>query len=229
MYDLVTKKPFLYMDYALTSTNEHNSEQVMATGGRGNPPRLSWDSNRTSTLSVSTQIIDFRLVALLAGSDVVQGAANVFKREVATAEENAGTVTITLTKQPVDGTLTVFPIANDAVVGEEVECTISGTTVTLITGEVGEYACYYQFESEVTAEKIVFSADKFPKFCKVVGDLLIKNENGVLEPFQMQANKCKPQPTFTFAMSNSGDPSTFEITFDLFADENNDMITYVKY
>lgn len=232
-FDLTTNKPFLYMDYAMTSSNEHTAESVYAVGGKGAPRRLKFDGNRQSTLTISTQIIDFRIIALLAGADVEKGATNVFKREVLTAVDNAGTIEITLSETPVTGTVTVFPLSSDAVAGEEEDITVTGSDVTITAGTAGtQYVAYYQFESDSNAEKISFKAKNFPKYCRIVGDTLIKNETtGVNEPFQMVAHKASPQANFTLTMASEGDPTTLELVFDLFADRNADdeFISYVKY
>jgi len=232
-FDLTTNKPFLYIDYALTSTNEHSAETVYATGGKGNPRRLAFDGNRQSTLTISTQIIDFRLISLLAGAEVEKGVTNVFKREVLTAVDDTGSVKITLSETPVTGTVTVFPLSSDAVAGEEEDITVTGSDVTITDGTAGtQYVAYYQFESDSNAEKISFKAKNFPKYCKIVGDTLIKNEaTGENEPFQMVAHKAKPQANFTLTMASEGDPTTLEMTFDLFASQENDdeFISYIKY
>ena len=232
-FDLTTNKPFLYMDYALTSTNEHSADTTYATGGKGNPRRLAFDGNRQSTLTISTQIIDFRIIALLAGADVEKGVTNVFKREVLTAVDDEGSVKITLSEIPVNGTVTVFPLSSDAVAGEEEDITVTGSDVTITDGTVGtQYVAYYQFESNSNAEKISFKAKNFPKYCRIVGDTLIKNEaTGENEPFQMVAHKAKPQANFTLTMASEGDPTTLEMTFDLFASQENDdeFISYIKY
>jgi len=237
-FDLTTNKPFLYMDYALTSTNEHSADTTYATGGKGNPRRLAFDGNRQSTLTISTQIIDFRVIALLAGADVEKGATNVFKREILTAKEidnvdNEDTIEITLSETPVTGTVTVFPLSSDAVAGEEEDITVTGSDVTITDGTAGtQYVAYYQFKSESNAEKISFKAKNFPKYCRIVGDTLIKNETtGENEPFQMVTHKAKPQANFTLTMASEGDPTTLEMTFDLFADASVDdeFISYIKY
>lgn len=232
-FDLTTNKPFLYMDYALTSTNEHSADTTYATGGKGNPRRLAFDGNRQSTLTISTQIIDFRIIALLAGAEVEKGVTNVFKREVLTAVGDIGSVEITLSETPVNGTVTVFPLSSDAVVGEEEDITVAGKDVTITDGTAGtQYVAYYQFESDSNAEKISFKAKNFPKYCRIVGDTLIKNEaTGVNEPFQMVAHKAKPQANFTLTMASEGDPTTLEMNFDLFADASVDdeFISYIKY
>jgi len=232
-FDLTTNKPFLYMDYALTSTNEHSADTTYATGGKGNPRRLAFDGNRQSTLTISTQIIDFRLISLLAGAEVEKGATNVFKREVLTAVDDTDTVKITLSETPVTGTVTVFSLSSDAVAGEEEDIIVTGSDVTITAGIAGtQYVAYYQFESDSNAEKISFKARNFPKYCRIVGDTLIKNEaTGENEPFQMIAHKAKPQANFTLTMASEGDPITLELTFDLFASsENNDeFVSYIKY
>ena len=239
-FDLTTNKPFLYMDYALTSTNEHSADTTYAMGGKGNPRRLAFDGNRQSTLTISTQIIDFRVIALLAGADVEKGVTNVFKREVLTAvdgegsvENGEGSVKIELSETPVTGTVTVFPLSSDAVAGEEEDITVTGSDVTITDGTAGtQYVAYYQFKSESNAEKISFKAKNFPKYCRVVGDTLIKNETtGENEPFQMVTHKAKPQANFTLTMASEGDPTTLEMTFDLFADASVDdeFISYIKY
>lgn len=232
-FDLTTNKPFLYMDYALTSTNEHSADTTYATGGKGNPRRLAFDGNRQSTLTISTQIIDFRIIALLAGAEVEKGTTNVFKREVLTAVDDEGSVKITLSETPVNDTVTVFPLSSDAVAGEEEDITVTDSNVTIITGTAGtQYVAYYQFESDSNAEKISFKAKNFPKYCRIVGDTLIKNETtGENEPFQMIAHKAKPQANFTLTMASEGDPTTLEMTFDLFASQENDdeFISYIKY
>jgi len=230
-YDLTTGKPFLYMDYALTSVNEHSADVTYARGGKGSPRRLAFDGNRQSTLKITTQIIDFRLIALLAGATVTSGATNVFKREVLTAVDNSGSVKITLSQTPVDGTITVFPLEEDAVAGQEETISVSNKDVTITDGVAGkQYVAYYQFQSGTTAETITFKADSFPKYCKIIGDTYIKNEDtGVNEAFQMVIHKAKPHANFTLNMASEGDPTTLEITFDLFADDNNEFVTYVKY
>lgn len=225
--NLTTNKPFLYMDYALTSTNEHSAETTYAFGGKNNPKRQSFDGNKESTLTVSTQVFDWRFISLVSGATVTTGSTNIFKREVLTGVTG---VKIVLSATPVTNTVTVFALANDAVEGEEETISVSGLDVTITSGEVGtQYVAYYQSATGATAEKISFKSNVFPATCKIIGDTLIKNEDGVNEQFQMIVYKAKAQPNFTITQASSGDPSTIEITFDIFADTSNNMVDYIKY
>lgn len=225
--DFLTNKPFLFMDYALTTANSHSAESAYARGGRNNPVRVRFDGERASTLTVTTQLITFKLIAMLAGTEVEKGAVNIAKREKLIATEDS----ITLSKEPVAGSVTVFPVDKDCEADAAVEITVTGSTVTLTDGEDGkEYVAYYLFKSDENAESITFDTTKFPKYCKITGDTVVKEEvTGELVPLQMEVYKAMPNPTFTVNFSNSGDPTTFEITFDLFPNENNKTITYKKY
>jgi len=150
-----------------------------------------------------------------------------------TAVDDEGSVKITLSETPITGTVTVFPLFSDAVAGEEEDITVTDSDVTIADGIAGtQYVAYYQFKSESNAEKISFKAKNFPKYCRIVGDTLIKNEaTGENEPFQMVTHKAKPQANFTLTMASEGDPTTLEMTFDLFASQENDdeFISYIKY
>lgn len=232
-YDLKNNKPFLYIPYALTSSNEHTSQVAYARGGKNNPKRLAFDGNRESTLKISTQLFDFRIISMLAGAQVSGGQTNIFKRDELEVTDNGGSKEITLSHTPILGSVTVFPEAEDAVSGQECSSTVAASTVTITepTLQAGDKViAYYQFQSENTAERISFKTDSFPTTCKVIGDTLIKNEaTGANEPFQMVAYKAKPQANFTLTMAAEGDPTKLEMTFDLLADDQNNFIDYIKY
>lgn len=232
-YDLGTNKPFLYLPYALTNTNEHTSQVTYARGGKGNPKRLAFDGSRDSTLKISTQLIDFRLISLLAGADVASGATNIFMREELEVVDNAGSKEVTLSQTPVANTITIFPADEDAVEAQACTITVVGTTATITspamqTGD--KVIAYYQYQSAATAEKISFKTDSFPKTCKIIGDTLMKNEtSGDNEPFQMIVYKAKPLANFTLNLASEGEPAKFEMTFELMADSNDNFIDYIKY
>ena len=51
-----TKNPFLYVDYANTSSQELTGETVYAYGGKGHPKKVSFSGDRGGTLTIETQI-----------------------------------------------------------------------------------------------------------------------------------------------------------------------------
>lgn len=231
-------KPMLYIDYALTSTNDHTLEIVYARGGKGNPRRIPFHGNKESTLTVTTQIFDFRLISLISGASVTTGATNVFKREVLTAvevgEEPSVSIQITLTDTPETGWQfehAFFLEAEDGLEDNALTGVIAGKVVTFATGVVAgdKIVAYYVAEANATSEKISFKSNGFPQTIGIVGDTLLKRESdGQLMDFQMVAYKASANGIFTFTQASEGDPTSLEITFDLFEGADGSMIDYVR-
>jgi hypothetical protein len=226
LLDYVTKKPFMYIDYANVTTNENSSSSVFATGGKGAPRRIRFDGEKVSTLSLETQIITPELIGLLSGAEVVTGQ-NIFKRTVITSTTATNT-TLTFTTAPIAGSLTVFPIASDCVESAIVAGTLATTTFTFTTPaeDDGEYVCYYQIAGDTDVKTIQYKADTFPKDCVLIGDTIMKGEDGTVNGYQIHAYKATPQANFTMAFQSTGDPGTFSITFDLMADNDGNILDY---
>ena len=193
LYDYATGKPFLNIDYANMTTNEHTATSVYAKGGKGAPNRIRFDGERTSTLKLTTQVIDFDLMAVLAGAEVNEGV-NVFKREVLTAQEGG---VVNLSQTPVESSITVFESNDDC--GTALETSVSQKAVTITEGNAGgEYIVYYQASGITGAKEIQFRSDSFPKAYKLVGETLFKDEaSEELLPFQIIAHKAQPQSAFS--------------------------------
>ena len=51
-----------------------------------------------------------------------------------------------------------------------------------------------------------------------------KTEADELLPMKLVIHKAVPQAAFSLALSNTGDPSTLSMTFDLFAVDGNDFL-----
>ncbi len=223
LYDYTTGVPFLNIDYANVTTNEHTATSVYAKGGKGGANRVRFDGERTSTLKITTQVIDFDLMAMLAGAEVASGV-NVFKRETLAADADGK---ITLSDTPVSGSIYVFAEADDC--GAAIEFTAASGVLTLTGGEEdAQYIAYYQAESVTGSKKIEFKSNQFPKAYKLVGETRFKHAvSEAFVPFQIVAYKAQPQSGFSMSFSNTGDPSSFEITFDLLADKDGNILDYI--
>lgn len=68
------------------------------------------------------------------------------------------------------------------------------------------------------ATQIEITADKFGGNYYLEAETLFRNEQGQDMPAEFVIPNCKIQSNFNFAMSNSGDPSTFTFTMDAFPD-----------
>lgn len=218
LVDFKTKKPWLNVDFANVTTTEMAATRVLAKGGRGAAPRVPFDGERTCTMKVDTQITPMKLFAMLAGTDILT-SGKVFTRErLALA---AGK--LTLSETPVNDSVTVFKADDDC--GAAVSATVSEKTATIEGGTNGdEYIVYYMANKEQGVQIVKFKSDAFPKAYTAYGETLYKTEADELLPMKLVIHKAVPQAAFSLALSNTGDPSTLSMTFDLFAVDGNDFL-----
>ena len=211
--DYVTKKPFLFVDFANVTSSELTGESVYAYGGHNHPKRVTFNGERSGTLTVETQIQTFSLYQMITGGEI-SNSAKYIKREVLTAASG-----LAIASAPVDGSVNVFRYDDDC--GTEIECTVSETSVTsdeLVDGE--KYIVYY-LQNVETATSISIGANNFPKAVTIYGETFMKTEEEEIIPYKMIAWKAQPQSNASFSFSNTGDPQTLTITFDLMADTQN--------
>lgn len=221
--DFKTKKPLFYVDYAQVTTNEVAGERTPITGGKGNPTLMAFDHSKTSTFSMTLPLVDVKILAMLSGSDLAEGAGEIFKREVHTVQEDGVTpgtpeTDITLEKAPIAGTVTVFKLEGERDHGEEMTSTVTGSTLTLTTPPaVGEeIVVYYQYAAPTTAQKITISSNKFSKAVFISGLGLGRNAMDEQDyPVHVHAYKARVQPNYTVTMSAT-DPTVLELMFDLY-------------
>jgi hypothetical protein len=233
LYDFATNKPFLYADYAEASSNEVTSERTPLRGGQGAYKLLDFDSQKDSTLQLTLPLVDLKMLALLAGEDLVEGAADVFKREVltVTGDATAG-YKVTLSETPLSGSVSIFHLEGLRDNGTEVTVgTVTGKDVS-VTGAVNgdEVVAFYQYSSPTTAKKISIKANKFPKAVKIYGDGLWRDQETETDKVvKMTVFKAKPQANFTLTTSSS-DATSLEITFDMYVQEaSNGDKKYIDY
>lgn len=222
--DYATQKPVLYMDYANTNTVGLTGESVFAYGGKGHPKRVGFNGDRGGTISFETQIATMELYAMVTGG-VLKSAAKFLMREELTATSSG----ISLSDTPVDGSVTVFPAESDCVDSASInDISVSGKDVSgaSIT-EDSKYIAYYMVNKTDGVQSFKLQSTSFPKEVTIHGYTTVRMEDGTDRAFRMICYKALPQPTLDLSFSNSGDPSTYTITFDLEADGNKDLIEYI--
>lgn len=232
--DFATNKPFIYIDYAEATTNENSAERTSLRGGQGYYKLMDFDHSKESTLQLTVPLVDIKLLAMLAGDELVEGATDVFKREELEVVDNGGSLEITLSETPIDGTVVVNKLEGLRDYGDEVTVSsVTGKTVTLSGGTVSEgdkVIVFYQYSSPATTKKFSITANKFPKAVKIFGDGLWRDqETETDKAVKMTVHKARPQANFTLTTSGS-DATTLELTFDLYPikNANGDMV-YIDY
>lgn len=218
LLDYSSKVPFLNIDFANVSTTNFTANRVYAKGGWGAPNRVGFDSERTGTLQIDTQIMPVKLFALLSGKEIGK-MATVLKREELKAAEGG----ITLTEEPKEGSVQVFkadddcgtPISDTSVESKKV-------TATGITDDQN-YIAYYFTEKATGVQSVRFDASTFPRAFEIHGEMPFKTENDEDVMCDLTYFKAQPQATFNLAFQNTGDPTTVSIIFDCYANKDGDI------
>lgn len=220
--DYKTKVPFLFCDYANTTTTDITGETVYAYGGQGYSPRITFNGKKGGTLKIETQIQPFQLYSMMTGS-AIETTASFIKKETATTTTESPTITLTGT--PATGaTVNVFA---SGTLGTVIPATLSNKTVTLTTPTPGTYDVYYLESITENVKKLSIKSTTFAKTFTVYGETIDKSEDGEILPYKIIYHKCTPQPNFTLTNSSNGEPSTLSITMDILADNNKELISMI--
>ena len=216
--DYVTGKPVMYIDYANANSTELTGEAVYAYGGHNHVRRVTFQGERAGTLTLETQIQTFELYQLATGGTFSE-TANFVKREKIAPVDN----TLTLSAVPTVDSVCVYPANADCDLASEVkDITVTDKIVTLTNGaQQTEYVVYYVTKlADVKALSI--STKDFPTDVRIYGETFMKTETSDIISYKMVAWKAAAQPNANWGFSNTGDPATLTITFDLMPDTKND-------
>lgn len=218
LLDYSSKVPFLNIDFANVSTTNFTANRVYAKGGWGAPNRVGFDSERTGTLQIDTQIMPVKLFALLSGKEIGK-MATVLKREELTAAEGG----ITLTEEPKEGSVQVFAAGDDC--GTPIsDASVEAKKVTATGITDGQnYIAYYFTEKATGVQSVRFDASTFPRAFEIHGEMPFKTENDEDVMCDLTYFKAQPQATFNLAFQNTGDPTTVSIIFDCYANKDGDI------
>lgn len=218
-FNISTNKPEIFFDTLKVSTIENESESAEARGGQGNGKLMSWDFGRTATLNIQDALLSDQSLAMLAGSSVKTTNVKAVGREVKTVTDNGGSLEITLDETPIAGTVTVYEMEN-GIITEELTATVNGDVVTLTGATAGQQVmAFYEYEVATGASQITFSANKFPATYRVVGDTIVRGEDGVDRKMQFIIPKAKLQSTFSLTM-DAENVSTFDFNLEVLVSRN---------
>lgn len=221
--DYETKKPILNWPLANTTATSITGDVVHAHGGAGFVKRVPFYGEKGGTLTVETQMQAFALYSIMTGGEITN-TANFLEREEITCTVD-GELPIKAT--PV-GDVNVFADGDDcgtaltgvSVTGNTVKC----SSIT----KNSKYIVYYIKEYTDGVTNIRISGSVFPKAVTVYGTTVSRTEDDQVVAQKMIAYKAAAQMQAEWSFSNSGDPATLSITFDLMADDQDrilDMLT----
>lgn len=223
--DYRSRVPVWRCDYANITTTEMTSGTTYAFGGFNHVRRVAFNGDREAQLVVSTQVRSFEAYRLLTGAQI-KNDATFLKRDELTAVEDSGSVKITLSKTPVTGSVNVFAAADDC--GTPLTVTVDGKDVTGTDLTVdSKYVAYYTVNMTQNTQRLTLTSDTFPRDVAIFAETLVKTEDGALLPYKMVVYKATPEANLNLEFTNNGEPSELELTFNILADAENNMIDLI--
>lgn len=216
--DYNTKKPVLNWPLANATATALTGESVFAYGGQGHPKRVPFYGEKGGTLTLETQMQSYALYSLITGADV-EKTAKFLQREVIVASTD-GSLTISSNAL---GDVDVFSAEDDC--GTPLEATASGKDVLcddVVSGK--EYVVYYMKEYTEGVTNIRISSTTFPKSVIIYGTTVSRTEDDKIVAQKLVAYKASAQMEAEWSFSNSGDPASMSITFDLLVDEDGNLL-----
>jgi len=227
-------EPVMYFDTLKTSTTEGTATTVYAMGGKGNPRLIAWEGEKVITFTFEDALISSEGMAILTGAGLVDAAVDtpiqVHRKAVVEGTVVANVITVDLTAEMgANDTLLetdIFGFVLDA--DGEIIAKLGASTTAADTTDVVTFAYttaltdltvlvdYYVITTSGVKE-ITIEPDKFAGYFYIEGETLFRRQvDGQDLPAMIVIPNAKIQTAFTFAMSPSGDPSTFTFTADAF-------------
>ena len=244
--DYNTGAPFIGLDYANVNTTDITGEVVHAYGGQGHPKKISFSGDRGGTLTVETQVRESKLYKLISGADIDKSAANV---RVGQRVYTTATNTFNLDHNPIinsatysfdvcrDGATVSFSVSSQDItektkadgITKYYEVVITPLSPTANDIVIGTELIVYYWRAVATnkIETIAVKSDTFPGAVTIYADTVSKATDGRIIEQKMVVYKAVPQPNFSLSNSNSGDPGTLTMTFDLMEDRDHNILDLI--
>ena len=223
-------QPIMYFDSLKTSSMEQSSTAVYAQGGKGNSRLISWDGDKTITFVMEDALLSPISMAILAKANIAKPTTDAplivhtQKRVVADTDGLSLGEDITIAEE--------YPIWYGLASGDDegdsetamFEGKATGGKVTAKDGEgSGAITSGKTYLVDFYAKKhggdsalITIEPESFEGNYYLEASTLFRDKSGRDLPAEFIIPNCKPQSAMTFAMSSTGDPSTFTFTMDAF-------------
>lgn len=206
-FDIVTNKPAIFFDTLKVSTIENESESAEARGGQGNNRLMVWDFGRTASLTMQDALLSDVSLAMLAGTAIKTTGLKAVGRETLPFLVDGAGLKLSVAEIPVNvGSITVYKVENGIMTDEITGFTLTAKDVKFATAPVGQVAgnlamVFYEYAVVGTdVSQVTFSGNAFPATYKVVGDTIVRDENGVNRKMQFIIPRAKLQSNFSLAM-----------------------------
>ena len=243
-YEPVTNKPQFTLNTLKMTEVETTGETTYAQGGRGNGKIIGFSSDRAATVTLQDALFTNDVLAALTGNPVTEGSKILdFSYRGRTDED--GHLEL---PNNVEEIVAVYPLMADQQTNDRIKEVIEKTSAEEEEGNyayelVGDtleiekyngtewegveantlFRAYYTHEVESTSKTVTVTADDFGGTFKVVGDIMVRDEDGTDHSAKFTANRVKVEDNFSFSASPDGDPSVLDLPLELLRDSEGIM------
>lgn len=231
-------EPVLYIESAKTSSLDGEATTVYATGGKGNNRLVAWEGDKTVTYTIEDALISPLGMNILTGAGLTEATNDeiIHYHQYADVEArySEGQLVVDLTENLNGETLCtqqkIFGMllnGSGTIVNRLGKATVNGNILTFESPSGTTEDSYIRVDfytiRRKDATEITIEPDKFAGYYYVEANTLYRQvSTGKDVAAVINIPKVKIQSKFNFAMSSTGDPSTFTFTMDAFPD-------YLKY
>jgi len=226
--EIATGKPVLYLESLTVSSMEQTAEAVYARGGRGNPKRIMWESDKEIMYNMTDALISPESLSMLLGTDLVlSGSKPVHKKEVITLD---GDLEATLSETPhATSNIFVFSTEHGYDIQDEITeggggYTLTGAVINVTGAEEGDrFIVDYYYAAQTTS--LTVEVDKFAGYYMLEAETIwVREHDGVGLPAIFTMPRIKFASNFSIENAAAGDPATFDFNAECFPDSNNQMV-----
>ena len=228
-----------FLNYANSFSVDFKSGQkdLLAKGVK----RLSFADAKEGSIKISTELLDEKVVAMLLGATIFQGAADISEREALTSD---ATTSVTLTETPKSGSVSAFLLDIDGL-GHKTEIAISTTETNpsagtaYLNGKVLKFnvadapegtkvVVYYLTDKATGMKKFTVNATEEAKYYSLTCFTSVRRDyDGQDVPVELRFPKVVPSSNISFQF-NASDVSKFDLELTVLGDVNGDMMTWIE-
>lgn len=218
--DILTKKISTIIEYANSFGVSLSADSVFATARGQN--RISFDQAKEGTITMTTQLADASMFAMILGSELVQSDENISRIFETTVRDGK----ITLPDAPMLDSVSVLLNQERLILTQETGLTVSEKDITIDAKYNGkDVKVFYLVEGVSTTKFTVKSNDSSKAYSLTAITEAKTDANNETKFIEIYFPKVKPKSNLSFEF-DATNPSEFSIEFDILADGNGTMLEW---
>lgn len=226
-HDIMTREITTIIDYCNNFGVTLSSESVFATAKGQN--RISFDQAKEGSITLSTQLGDASMFAMILGSELVTATEDVNRKQDGVVKDGK----VTLKETPLAGSVAVLLNSERKILTEGELATadtvkVTGTEVSLDASHNGKDVKVFYLKANVKTTRFTVKSNDSSKAYGLTAITEAKTDASNESKFiELRFPKVKPKSNLSFEF-DATNPSEFSMEFDILADGNGTMLEWIE-